>query len=111
MHDAKFAVIGLGQFGSSIVRQLSQRGAEVLAIDNNEQNIEAVSNEIAYGVTMDATDSKALRAQNIQDMDAVIVAIGEDFDSMLLCVVLLMEMKVKRIIARADGRHQRMILE
>lgn len=111
MSTARFAVIGLGQFGHSIAIQLSQRGAEVLAIDNNEDHIEAVSGEVAYGVTMDATDMKALKAQNIQDMDAVIVAIGEDFDALLLCAVLLMELKVKRIIARAEGRHQRMILE
>jgi trk system potassium uptake protein TrkA len=111
MNQSRFAVIGLGQFGTSIARELSARGAEVLAIDNNEFHIEAVSGEIAYGVTMDATDAKALKAQNIQDMDAVIVAIGEDFDALLLCVVLLMEMGVPRIIARAEGRHQRMILE
>lgn len=111
MNNSRFAVIGIGQFGSSIAKQLSQRGAEVLVIDNNEQHVESVSSEVAFGVTMDATDMKALRAQNIEDMDAVIVSIGEDFDALLLCVVLLMEMKIKRIIARAEGRHQRMILE
>lgn len=111
MSELRFAVIGLGQFGTSIAFQLSRRGAEVLAIDNNEQHIESVSGEVAYGVTMDATDLKALKAQNIQDMDAVIVAIGEDFEALLLCVVYLMELRVKRIIARAEGRHQRMILE
>ncbi len=111
MTQSRFAVIGLGQFGTSIARELSRRGAEVLAIDNNEGHIEAVSADVAYGVTMDATDQRALKAQNIDDMDAVIVAIGEDFDALLLTVVLLMEMGVKRIIARAEGRHQRMILE
>lgn len=111
MNSSRFAVIGLGQFGTSIARELSMRGAEVLAIDNNEDHIEAVSGEVAYGVTMDATDLKALKAQNIENMDAVIVTIGEDFDALLLCVVLLMELNVKRIIARAEGRHQRMILE
>jgi trk system potassium uptake protein TrkA len=111
MTQSRFAVIGLGQFGTSIARELSHRGAEVLAIDNNEAHIEAVSADVAYGVTMDATDQRALKAQNIDDMDAVIVAIGEDFDALLLTVVLLMEMGVKRIIARAEGRHQRMILE
>ncbi|MCZ2443061.1 MAG: TrkA family potassium uptake protein [Flavobacteriales bacterium] len=111
MNSSKFAVIGLGRFGSSIATELSNRGAEVMVIDNNEEHIDALSGIITYGVTMDATDRKALLAQNITDMDAVIVAIGEDFDAMLLCVVILMELNVKRIIARAEGRHQRMILE
>ena len=83
MSSSRFAVIGLGQFGSSIARQLSSRGAEVLAIDNSEDHIEAVAGEVAYGVTMDATDMKALRSQNIQDMDAVIVAIGDSAASTL----------------------------
>lgn len=111
MNQSRFAVIGLGQFGTSIARELSRRGAEVLAVDNNEAHIEAVSAEVAYGVTMDATDQRALKAQNIEEMDAVILAIGEDFDALMLCAVLLMEMGVKRIIARAENRHQRMILE
>ncbi|MBM3170806.1 MAG: TrkA family potassium uptake protein [Bacteroidetes bacterium] len=112
MKNARYAVIGLGLFGTSIARELSRRGAEVLAIDNVEHQVEGVSGDVAFGVTMDATDLKALKAQNIHEMDAVIVAIGEGkFDTMLLCVVLLLELKVKRIIARAEGPRQRMILE
>jgi trk system potassium uptake protein TrkA len=112
MKNARYAVIGLGLFGTSIARELSRRGAEVLAIDNDEHQVEGVSGEVAFGVTMDATDLKALKAQNVHEMDAVIVAIGEGkFDTLMLCVVLLMELKVKRIIARAEGHHQRMILE
>jgi trk system potassium uptake protein TrkA len=112
MKNARYSVIGLGLFGTSIARELSRRGAEVLAIDNNEHQVEGVSGDVAFGVTMDATDLKALKAQNIHEMDAVIVAIGEGkFDTMLLCVVLLLELKVKRIIARAEGQRQRMILE
>jgi len=112
MKNARYAVIGLGLFGTSIARELSRRGAEVLAIDINEQQVEGVSGDVAFGVTMDATDPKTLKAQNIHEMDAVIVAIGEGkFDTMLLCVVLLLELKVKRIIARAEGPRQRMILE
>ncbi len=56
---------------------------------------------------MDATDVRVLRLQNMQDMDAVVVAIGEDFEALMLCVVQLMELRVKRIMARANGKHQR----
>ncbi len=107
----RFAVVGLGQFGTAIARTLAKRGAEVIAIDNNPNNVEDLKDEVAVAVCLDATDVKALRAQNIHEMDAVVVAIGENFEALLLCVVLLMEMKVPRIIARANGKHQRMILE
>ena len=111
MAENRFAVIGLGQFGNAIAQTLSSRGAEVLAIDIDEQRVEDLKDDVAYAVALDATDIKALRSQNVQDMDAVVVAIGEDFESLLLCTVLLIDMNVKRVISRANGKHQRMILE
>jgi trk system potassium uptake protein TrkA len=109
--QGKFAVIGLGQFGTSIARKLAKRGAEVLAIDNDSEHVENIKEYVAYAVTLDATDVKALQSQNIEDMDAVVVAIGEDFEALLLTTVLLMDLKVKRIIARAANAQQRKILE
>lgn len=111
MTDNRFAVIGLGKFGRAIARKLAQKGAEVIAIDNNEHNIERLQEEVALCICMDATDKKALIAQNIVDVDAVVVAIGENFEALLLCTVYLQELKVKRLIARANDDHQRRILE
>lgn len=107
----RFAVIGLGQFGMSIARTLAHRGAEVLAVDILLDKVEHIKDEVAYAVALDTTDIKALMAQNIQDMDAVVVAIGENFEGLLLTTVLLQELKVKRVIARAASPQQRMILE
>lgn len=107
----RFAVIGLGQFGESIARTLADRGAEVLAIDIDLDKVESLKDEVAYAVALDSTDVKALKAQNIQDMDAVVVAIGENFEGLLLTTVLLLELEVKRVIARAANSQQRMILE
>ncbi len=106
-----FAVIGLGRFGSTVAITLANKGAEVLAIDSDEELVESMRDDVAYAVAMDATDIKAMRAQNIQDMDAVIVAIGNDFESLILVTVSLMELKVKRIVARSMNKTQRIILE
>lgn len=111
MTESKFAVIGLGRFGMAIAQTLSQRGAEVLAIDNREEKVEEIKDEVAYAVCLDSTDAKALKAQNIKDMDAVVVAIGENFEALLLTTVLLKELEVKRIVVRASGKHQVQILE
>jgi trk system potassium uptake protein TrkA len=107
----KFAVIGVGRFGAAIARTLASRGAEVIAVDSTMEKIESIQDDVAYAIALDATDKKALIAQNIHEVDAVVVSIGEDFEAMILCCVLLMELKVKRIIARASGIHQKMILE
>ena len=111
MSANKFAVIGLGQFGTAIARTLSERGAEVLAIDNSLEKIEAIKDDVAYAVQLDATDKKALLAQNIKDVDAAVVAIGENFEGLMLCSFILIDLKIKRIIARAMGPSQRQILE
>ncbi|HQH41461.1 MAG: potassium channel family protein [Bacteroidales bacterium] len=107
----KFAVIGLGRFGTSIARALSKNGAEVLAIDLDQERVDVVSADVAYAIALDAIDKKALASQNLQDFDGVVVAIGNDFEHLLLSVVALQELGIKRIIARASGRRQRIILE
>ncbi len=111
MVHRKIAVIGIGRFGESIAKNLSKKGAEVLAIDKLQENIERVSDDVSLAVAIDATDKKALLSQNIQEFDAVVVSIGESFEQRLLCVALLLDLGVKRIIARFGGKSQRIILE
>jgi trk system potassium uptake protein TrkA len=111
MKSKKYAVIGIGQFGRAIAKALSQKGAEVMAIDTDPEIIEEISEHVALAVVLDATDKKALISQDITDFDAVVVAIGQDFEQVLLCSVTLQDLGVKRIISRANGRNQRYILE
>jgi len=111
MNYSKFAVIGVGRYGASIARRLADKGAQVFAFDPNEEKIENIKDEVAFGVTLDATDFRALKSQNIGEMDAVVVAIGENFEATILTCVHLIDLGVKRIIARASGDHQRLILE
>ena len=111
MIDKQFAVIGLGQFGEAIARSLSSKGAQVMAIDSNPERVDYISSEVSYAVALDATDKKALASQNIQDFDGVVVAIGEEFENLLLCAVNLIELGAKRIIARAKGDANKLILQ
>ena len=91
MRTEKFAVIGIGQFGKSIALNLTQKGAEVMAIDMNYDRIENISDEVAYAVTLNATDRKALLSQDITRFDAVIVSINP-LEQRLLCVALLLDL-------------------
>lgn len=111
MNNGRFAVIGLGQFGKAIAKQLAKRGAEVLAIDTDPEVVNNISEDVAFAVVMDGSDKKALLSNDIGDFDAVIVSIGEKFEELLMCTVTLMELNVKRIIARATGKNSRVILE
>ena len=111
MRLEKFAVIGIGQFGKSIALNLSQKGAEVMAIDMNYDKIENISDEVSYAVTLNATDRKALLSQDITNFDAVIISIGNPLEQRLLCAALLLDLGVKHIVCRATGRNERFILE
>lgn len=108
---SKFAVIGVGRYGATIARRIAERGAQVFAFDPDEEKIEGIKNDVAFAVTLDATDIRALKSQNLEEMDAAVVAIGENFEATVLTCVHLMDIGVKRIIARASGEHQRLILE
>ena len=108
--NSKFAVIGLGVFGSAIAKKLAERGADVMAIDESEDKVQSIANDVAFAVSLDATNKHALEAQNLADMDAVVVSIGSSFQEMLLCVFQLQAIGVKQIIARAQGPVQREIL-
>ncbi len=111
MNYSKFAVIGVGRYGSTIARRLAEKGAQVFAFDPDEEKIESIKDDVAFAVTLDATDMRALRSQNVEEMDAAVVAIGENFEATILTCVHLLDIGVKRVIARASGEHQRLILQ
>ena len=111
MNYSKFAVIGVGRYGATIARRLAEKGAQVFAFDPNEEKIENIKDDVAFAVTLDATDIRALKTQNLGELDAAVVAIGENFEATVLTCVHLLDMGVKRVIARASGDHQRLILE
>lgn len=111
MAQEKFAVIGAGHFGQAISLALSEKGHEVLVIDNDINVIQDISEDVAYAVCIDATNKRALLNENILSFDAVIVSIGNDFVGRLLCTANLIDVGVKRIICRVMGKSQRTILE
>ncbi len=98
----QFAVIGLGRFGSSVARALNAMGHEVLAVDSDEENVQRMADEVTHAVTADATDAAALKAMGIRNFDAVVVAIG-DMQASILCTLLLKELGVGDVVAKADN--------
>jgi len=108
---AKFLVIGLGVFGRQVALTLAQEGAEVIAVDMDMERVEEIHDYLAYAVKLDSTDPSALRSLGPTDMDAVVVAIGENFEANLLTSAYLKQMGVKKVITRASDPIHRRILE
>jgi trk system potassium uptake protein TrkA len=106
----RFAVIGLGHFGSSLATALTARNAEVLAIDNSIERLDDVKEHVAHTIRLDATEERALRGLGLQEMDGVVVAIGDDFEATLLTVSQLQKLDIRRIIVRSTTPvHERIL--
>ncbi len=102
----KYLVIGLGNFGSTLAATLTDMGHSVIGVDNNEHCIEEIKDRIDLAYIMDATERASLRSLPLDEIDCVIVAIGQSMDNSLRAVASLKELNVTNIIARAlDTTH------
>lgn len=107
----RFAVIGLGRFGSRLAKNLAAAGAEVIAIDKNRTIVEDLRDQVTLAIAMDSTDEQALKVQGIDQVECAIVGIGHDFEANALTTVLLKSLRVKRVISRSGNDMQAQILK
>jgi trk system potassium uptake protein TrkA len=110
MKKSRFAVFGTGRYGTQIALSLAKRGAEVYTFDIKPTHAERLKEDVALAITLDSTDKKAIQAQNVQDMDAAVVAIGENFEATVLTTLNLLDLGSPRIIVRANDLNQHRIL-
>jgi trk system potassium uptake protein TrkA len=101
MKKLTFAVIGLGRFGSAMATTLTELGQDVVGIDGSEERVQQHADMIRSAMQLDATDERALRAAGIQDVDVAVISIGENIEASLLAVMLVKDLGVPRIIAKA----------
>lgn len=106
-----FAVVGLGQFGRSIVRNLVAQGEAVLAIDMDAARVQLVEPEVDAALVADATNEAALVEIGLERMSCVVVAMGARArDTSIMVTALLRQRAVRRIIARATSDlHERVL--
>ncbi|MBJ9984488.1 TrkA family potassium uptake protein [Acinetobacter sp. S40] len=107
---AQFAVIGLGSFGATVAIQLAQLKHDVIGIDTIKRNVEDVSDQLTHAVIADASDEHVLEELNIKNCAAVVVAIGEDIEASILCVLHLKNLGVPKIWVKAKTKAHHMIL-
>lgn len=97
----KCAVIGLGEFGRAAAIGLTRNGADVIAVDIDMDRVNGVRDDVALAVRMDASHENALRTQDIDQVDVLVAAIGDNFEAQVLVVVHAKQLGIRRIIARA----------
>ncbi|MDI6640734.1 MAG: TrkA family potassium uptake protein [Elusimicrobiota bacterium] len=95
-----FLILGLGTFGMTLAKCLSEKGAEVIAIDKDEKKVEEISGFVSQAMTGDASDEKMLKSLGLEDIDIAVVAIGENLEDSILATLHLRESQVKKIIVK-----------
>lgn len=108
--DKEYVVIGLGRFGGSIVRELNALDMDVMAIDRNENRVNEYSDIATHAVVADTTDEAVMKSLGIRNFDHVIVAIGENIQSSTLTTLILKELGVKKVTAKAQNDYHAKIL-
>lgn len=94
-------LIGLGRFGKNIAMNLCQLGCQVLAVDHVEERVNEVLPYVTSAQIGDSTNEEFLRSLGVENFDACIVAVGNDFQSSLETASLLKELGAKLVVARA----------
>ncbi len=107
----KYIVIGLGNYGRVLAKELTELGHEVIGVDREMSKVESMKDDIATSFVLDVTDEQALSILPLTSVDAVIVAIGEAFGVSIKCVALLKKRKVEHIYANALDSLHKAVLE
>lgn len=104
---AQFAVIGLGVFGRTAALELSRLGNQVIGIDRDAQYVNAIKDHLDYAVIADATEEQTIAELNLSSCNGVLVAIGDDLEASLLCVLALQKAGVTNlwVKAKSDAHH------
>ena len=95
-------LIGLGRFGRHIARELNELGHQVMAIDSNEDRVNAVLSYVTNAQIGDSTSEYFLRSLGVANFDVCIVTIGGNFQSSLETTSLLKELGAKYVVSRAE---------
>ena len=96
-----FCVIGLGRFGSSVVKSLFKKCHEVVAIDTDAKKIDDYKDIATHVMIADATDERVLKNVEIDKFNGVVVAIGRNVQASILTTMIVIEAGAKNVVAKA----------
>ena len=103
-------LIGLGRFGRHVAEQLNKLDHEVMAVDSDEERVNAVLPLVTNAQIGDSTKEEFLRDLGVDNYDVCIVAIGKDFQSSLETTSLLKELGARFVVSRAEQDFQEKFL-
>lgn len=101
--NKSYAVFGLGRYGRAVARELAESGAEVLAVDMDEDLVNEASGEIPYCKCADVTDGEVLRQLGVANVDIVVIAMASNLEASVMATMLCKELGVRTVIAKCSS--------
>ena len=98
-----FIVICLGRFGGNLAKRLAQLGCEVLAVDSDAERVQNIADYVTHAVTADTDNEEVLQSLGVRNFDCAIVSLSTQAQSCTLITMMLKEMGVKFVVAKASS--------
>ena len=98
--NKSYAVFGMGRYGRSVAKELVANGKEVVAVDSEQEIVNAAISEIPYCKCADVTDAEVLKQLGISNVDVVIIAMANNLEASVMATMLCKEMGVKTVIVK-----------
>jgi trk system potassium uptake protein TrkA len=105
-----YAVLGLGRYGTAVARELAADGADIIAVDINEEIVNELATEMPLCKCADITDPEAMRQLGIANIDIAVIAMASNLEASVMAVMLCKEAGVKTVVAKCASEMHRKIL-
>ena len=103
VNNKTYAVFGLGRYGSAVAKELVSNGAEVLAVDIDQEKVNEAVKEIPFCKCADVTDPEVLNQLGIANIDIVIISMATNLEASVMATMLCKEMGVKTVISKCSS--------
>lgn len=107
----RIAILGLGDYGSELAKRLVDMRAEVIAVDKDVAQVQAISPYVSKAVVADITRRRALEEAGVETADVAVIATAERFEATVLAAHHLREFQIPKIIAKVANTDQGKILK
>lgn len=106
----QYAVLGLGNFGVSVALSLQQLGCEVIAVDEDMEKVQEISDQVSFAMKADIGEPSLMKSLGARNLDGLIVAISENMEANIMATLLAKEEGVPYVLAKAQHEYHAAIL-
>ena len=109
--NKSYAVLGLGRYGRAVAGELVANGAEVMAVDINQDVVDDACDFLPTVKCADITDADVIEKLGIGNMDTAIISMASNLEASVMAIMLCKEAGVKTVIVKCANEMHKKIYE